>query len=350
MLETDVPAIPIGTEGALPPWGDLNTGGLKTLAYTKLPSQWSFELDDYARELQFRVWWFSTLYLINRHLWPRYNRRRTRWEGESTTFMRRLTEADLQLMLEIQHPAKEGRQFQKPLASDLRPPGIVTHHDLYSKEDQCDGANIFSNFAPYNRLADDKTLAAISSLCWTGDSTRQTPVAYLFKRALQRPRPMQMALHFGLSGFNYEEATSSLTPSMLSGHCIQGLLGVGTVIERFLDDGLLTPELRRTLPQWAVDIGDRRVLAGIHYPTDSLSSWVIFMRMADFVYNKARANEVKDLLREAITTKSYVYQEMIRFAATSDGAVYEEPLSLLEQSFKPVTLTDFEFQGDPAEF
>jgi len=350
MLDTEEPTIPLHAEDILPPWGDLDTGGKSTLASTALPLHWSFELDDTERERQFVRWWFHTLRSITRHLWPRYDRERRAWAGESVRFMTKLTEADLHLMLQIQHPHRGGRQFEKPPTSGLRPPGTVTHRHLFRLEDQNDGANMFDNYGVYNRNVDSTTLAAISNLCWAGDDTKQTPVAYLFKRVLERPRPMQMALRFGHHNFNYENATSSLTPSMCSGHCIQSLLSVGTVIERFLGDGLLTADLISTLPQWAVDIGDRRVLAGVHYPTDSLCSWVIFLQMADFVYDQPHAIEVKRLLGDAITTKSYIYQKIVEFARTAEGAIYQEPLDLLRSSFDPGPIPDIDPPCAPKDF
>ncbi len=350
MVETSVPSISICRDCALPAWGGLNNDGLSVLASSKLPAHWSFEFDGARRQRQFDRWWFHTLRLINRHLWPRYDRHQMKWEGESVVFMRPLTEADLRLSLRIQHPESGGRQFDKTITSTLRPPDNVTHKDLFEKEDKCDGSTMFSNFGEYDRQADDKLLAGVYTLCWAGDDTKQAPVIYLFKRVLQRPRPMQMALHFGIHNFGYEEATSSLTPSMCSGHCLQGLLCVGTVIERLLQDGVLTPELRRTLPQWAVDIGDRRVLAGVHYPTDSLCSWIIFLRMADFVFEKSQAKEVKELLGNAIVTKSYLYQEILRFADSADGQIYQEPLQLLKSSFEPQPIPEIDVPCAPADY
>src|ERR1035438_2089566 len=144
MPDTEEPTIPLHADDTLPPWGDLDTGGKSTLASTALPSHWSFELDDAGRERQFVRWWFHTLSLINRYLWPRYDRRRKVWAGESVRFMTELTQADLHLLLRIQHPRRGGRQFEKALTSALRPPGRVTHHDLFTLEDQNDGANMRS--------------------------------------------------------------------------------------------------------------------------------------------------------------------------------------------------------------
>ena len=94
---------------------------------------------------------------------------------------------------------------------------------------------------------------------------------------------MQMAIRFDVSDFRYHEAVTSLSPSMCSGHCLQSSVCVGGSIEAAIGVLNLTPEVKAALGQWAVDIGDRRVFAGVHFPSDNLCSWITFLRMADYV-------------------------------------------------------------------
>src|ERR1035441_7397329 len=126
---------------------------------------------------------------------------------------------------------------------------------------QEDGSGIFDSSSYYLGVADDQ-VKAFANLCWASDDNKQTPVSYRAQRRLQRPRAMQMALRWRRLQFEWEEATPSLTPSMCSGHCLQGLLGVGAVIERLIQDGHLD-DMGAALSRWAVDIGDRRVMAGV---------------------------------------------------------------------------------------
>jgi hypothetical protein len=70
-------------------------------------------------------------------------------------------------------------------------------------------------------------------------------------------------------------------------------------------------------------------LAGVHYPSDNLCSWLIFLHLANRVYTDQR---VKTALWSAITKQSYVYQE-IRAAAQGDPAhPYHPGLAALDQA------------------
>jgi hypothetical protein len=113
---------------------------------------------------------------------------------------------------------------------------------------------------------------------------------------------------------------------MISGHSLQGLIGVGAVMEQILQSGIpFNSDSWTALSQYAVDIGDRRVFAGIHYPSDNLSSWIVLMRLANFIY---RSHEVKSKLWSAITERSLVYRLIDNQKGTS---VYSAPLKLLRQ-------------------
>jgi hypothetical protein len=327
----EIPTISILDPKALPPWGGLYLGAVRLLKQVTFPPHWLRVLDDETRRQHFERWLAHTLRLINRHLWPSYDPKQCRWMGESVGFMHDLTEADLLLMLHIQHPASGGTEFDKNPESPLRSLSTSTHRDWFRQED---GSGIFDSSSYYLGVADDQ-VKAFANLCWASDDNKQTPVSYRVKRRLQRPRAMQMALRWRLLQFEWEEATTSLTPSMCSGHCLQGLLGVGAVIERLIQDGHLD-DMGAALSRWAVDIGDRRVMAGVHYPSDSLCSWVIFLRMAEFIFER---HEVKEMLAFAIK-ESYVYGQITRFAATKEGAVYMEPLSLLGDSFADCPIPD----------
>ena len=74
------------------------------------------------------------------------------------------------------------------------------------------------------------------------------------------------------------------------------------------------------LLQLAVDIGDRRVFAGIHYPSDAIASWIVVKTLADHVF---RNSEVKGLLLEAIKTRSEVYAKLSKIG------IYTPAMSLI---------------------
>jgi hypothetical protein len=65
---------------------------------------------------------------------------------------------------------------------------------------------------------------------------------------------------------------------MISGHCLEGCLAGAWLAWclQFDSQGLDHLDWRRVhkaLQQWSVDIGDRRVMAQVHYPSDNIGSW-----------------------------------------------------------------------------
>jgi len=159
---------------------------------------------------------------------------------------------------------------------------------------------------------------------------------YHIKALLQRPRPYQAALMIGYPHFINEVTQTGLTPSACGGHCVQGVLGIGGVYEYFIQSGVdLQEKSQDSLKLYAVDIGDRRVMAGIHYPSDNLSSWILFMNLADRVY---RNPKIKCWIWHAIRHRSFVYQTILKFVAkngaTPEGKALQRPLHHL-QSLAP---------------
>jgi len=304
----------------LPPYGFHNDEYLMRLARAIVPGDWrgapgSTQTPD-EQWIDCRT---KTLALIHEVLWPA--RVGGDWVGASAAFMNELTETDLQLMLDMQRR----KVFDQPIS----PPGATksspTHRQLFFVEDQ--GTVPFNQYDP---TLEFRLLNKIPFL-WTIGlpmKTAGSSVPLQFKVVLQRPRAYQTALLMGHDDFTYEQALSADTPSMCSGHCLQGTLVIGSVIERFLlDKEKLKPHDWHALEQWAVDVGDRRVLAGVHYPSDNLCSWLIAMRMADRVYRTA---EVRRKLWHGISTRSVIYQNIQRWVKLGYGDVYKPALLALQ--------------------
>jgi hypothetical protein len=74
------------------------------------------------------------------------------------------------------------------------------------------------------------------------------------------------------------------------------------------------------LGQFGVDIGDRRVFAGVHYPSDNMASWIMALRL---VKEEVPDQRVFRFLANAITTRSLVYQMLV----ASNEVVYQAGLS-----------------------
>lgn len=314
----------------LPPWGIQYNFVNDELGRVKRPGAWlsGREMSKAERIADYERWRNARLKEINEHLWPTYDPVEHRWTGPSVRWMRELTAVDLRLMVQIQHSG----HFQAYPDLDVQPSDPKTHVELFVMEDENGAANIWNGFGSYYP-AEDSLVSQISDICGTADESKEIPVNYWFKEKLQRPRPWQMALRFLKAPFVYYGATSAITPSMCSGHCFQSLVAVGAAIERFLDDDSGDPEeANRKLPKmvaalarWAVDIGDRRVMAGVHYPSDNICSWFLFLTIAEFIFHRP---EVRHHIARAIT-RSFVFQE-IQKHINNGGEVYGRPLSLIE--------------------
>jgi hypothetical protein len=320
------------------PWGILNVDRITAEKGIKVPADWLIGTNRTLQEKiqHFSGWREEILKLINAILWPRYNRDNEKWIGDSSTFMHELTKTDLALLGLLRHPVSGVSRFNRIPSSPLRSLDILAHEMLFEQED-APGA-IFGTFPAYDRTADTATATAIATLCARADFEKQDPVNFYFKNHLQRPRPMQMALRFGFLDFEYENAASSITPSMCSGHCLQGVLDVSGAIERLLQDfrGQMTVDKLTALGQWGVDIGDRRVLAGVHYPSDNVCSWLIFLRMADFVFVQPN---VKLIMGYAIQNLSYVFQQLQQWMKDGEGKVYGPALAELDRHLPPSGFT-----------
>lgn len=325
------PEISILGACAMPPWGLMNVDAQRDRAI-QVPSDWlpSPDATLQHRIEHFEMWFRETLETVNRVLWPSFDPARLVWVGESVEFMDSLTLADLNLMLEIQHPPSGLPRFNSLFRAPSRSLSLKFHRSLFHAED---GTGIFDSFPLYCHTAGDDLKNAMANLCTAGDFDKQAPVNFRFKTSLQRPRPMQLALRFGMNAFEYEPAATSISPSMCSGHCLQGVLEVAAALERLLDDKVtLSPDELLSIAQWGVDIGDRRVMAGVHYPGDNLCSWLIFLRMSAFVFHQPDAVRI---MAYGIRHLSFIYQEIHRWTAAGSTA-YAPALSVLDQTLDQV--------------
>jgi hypothetical protein len=318
------PPYGIMTNVSLKELGSKNLLGSPTDAFVPPHFQSLPNEDDLQRERRWLKFRDNLIAEMADVLWPVWNQQSRSWKGCAIDRMLELTRADLEILLLL-------RAGPRPLHLDAPPDSPVRilncppHSTFFAEED---AGKIFNSYAFYDRNLDGKNVSAsiFSDLFFTGLDAKCGSADLQFKQFFQRPRPFQMAFLMGETNFNLERATSSMTPSMISGHSLQGLIGVGAVMEQILQSGIpFDSDSWTALSQYAVDIGDRRVFAGIHYPSDNLSSWIVLMRLANFIY---RSHKVKSKLWTAITERSLVYRLIDNQKGTR---VYSAPLKLLRQ-------------------
>ena len=71
---------------------------------------------------------------------------------------------------------------------------------------------------------------------------------------------------------------------------------------------MLFRSTKNSLQQYATDFGDRRVFAGLHYPSDTLITWLICFMLVEYVVKPNEINDAKVFLKECIR-KSVVWSK-----------------------------------------
>jgi hypothetical protein len=167
-------------------------------------------------------------------------------------------------------------QLDLPVAANA-----ATHRMLFVAEDLSRPSlggfmNYIAQAAPQPLLRD------FDGLVGEGGGRRGFSAALELKLRMQRPRPYQTTLLLApAAAFEYEPAVTAVTPSLVSGHALQAAMALATVVVR------LEHQIQQKLPQALVEqmqrffihVGDRRVFAGVHYPSDNVSSWYTALRL-----------------------------------------------------------------------
>lgn len=252
-------------------------------------------------------WRGKVVDLIAQALWPRYDRA-TGWQGAATTRMLDLTRADFTLLQAL----RPVHQQQTPIGT-----GTTPHAVLMELED--DGDVTDDNGVVLKDRSLDKTLrlyltgladpAAVDHLAKTfirGLYFKSGSVDLQLKRSFQRPRAYQMAYLMGEDWFTHNHAKSAVSPALISGHCFQGALG--GVAAHYNSQTLNLPAAATTaLQRHTVDVGDRRVFAGVHYPSDNISSWITALLIAPLVCPDGSGGS---WLWQSVATHSAVYKAL----------------------------------------
>jgi hypothetical protein len=246
----------------------------------------------------YAAWLESLVDELASFLWPRY--RSGTWVGAAAATALDMTLADLDLLKKLRF------NIDQPIAS--RQTTTLTHRTLFEEEDTGKPGQRFDKYdqtAPADLV--EKLPDAILDAGLMASS-----ISLGLKQRLQRPRPYQVSFNRAIP-YTYLLATTAVTPSMVSGHCLEGSMAAAGTYVALKADIDVVPGAADYLQQYLIDIGDRRVFAGVHYPTDNIGSWFCDLRMCENVFG-ASAGIAKRFLWDAITKHSVV------FAAFRDAA------------------------------
>jgi hypothetical protein len=301
-----------------PPYGTINDHFLDAMnEHSSWPTNWiSPPGASVPISKQWSDWKDETLKIISRVLWPLRDPK-SGWHGESVRNMEALTRIDLELCRVLHGQLEENVGGTN-----------ITNRAMFETEDPSGG--IPGTLIPSYTSFPYRIAEKIPRIMSVSLDAKAAPAAPQLKAVIQRPRPYQTALLLGISNYRWLRATSADSPSMVCGHCYEGGLMVGGLMERLLIEGeTLNDRQWEALQQYAVDMGDRRVFAGVHYPSDNLSSWLMIMRIARHVFVRS---EVKDGLWRAISKQSQVYRAIQEASCTEEGKVYRPALEELEKA------------------
>lgn len=296
----------------LPPWGALSQEH-QVLANLGGPiPDWQGEAKDFYELFN------DVKAEIANHIWPEFDASSLTWRGDAADFAEEMTKVELQIAVE---------QIQKANVLDRLPD---TPHYNGSNEKK----NHLWHFRVEDELRADKDKQTPFEFSATGkpganfvfyddrvnpDSfnkafvtagARKIHTLFRFKPIFARTRAYQAAMILGITDYKWhlaEYAThAGLHPSIISGHSLQGILMNAAVMENWLDVIDIDSARWDALAQFAVDFGDRRVMAGVHHLTDNIASWVLALRLIPRSFR--HANKIEEFARFAITKKSLVYR------------------------------------------
>lgn len=252
---------------------------------------------------------------IATHIWPAYDYRRGKWKGAASEFAEAATKAELKIC--IDRFQRAGILERYPQACDSLPEPFRRNHLWHFRvEDGQEHQEPFldalasktsiNNYLYYDPSYDPDVFVSV----FLGQARRKIHGLFDFKPYFARPRPHQVASIYGLDKFQTRIAEigrhTGLHPALISGHSVQGILLSSLVLETWLDAGEPSRESTEQLGWYAVDLGDRRVFAGVHYPTDNIASWILSLRLIPRAYR--HTDKILSFALNAITQKSLVYQ------------------------------------------
>jgi PAP2 superfamily len=300
----------------LPPWGVMEEylQGQMRNSDRVIPPAWRLPDGSKPNAGQLEHWRAGLIAELAGLLWPTFDPTTLEW---SATPNERLIQVDFELLNvlkdKLDRPIGEGTYY--------------THRMLFKEEDN-ESKGFGLNYERYDAALPAYLRDSLPNILLNGFDRKLGSLHYQLKQAFQRPRAYQVA---AIRGWEYSGmwAKTGGTPSFISGHCLEGAIAGCSAFALF---GMTVDSVSvDILQQFCVDIGDRRVFAGVHYPSDNLGSWITALHLLPYVFDASVEQEVRAFLWGAIDSKSMVFAAIKDHIARDESSPYVPAVSRLRE-------------------
>lgn len=292
----------------LPPYGLFSLHHRALAARDEPMEDWLPHLNEAERLSEFLKWRAELRTELSKVIWPYLVRQgggvAPTWSGTNIDTARSIVGLELNLMINKFQGAGAKIKEPAPLVSD--PEFGDLHVNQFVVEDHPSQPAAI-NLRDYVSGLSEQQFSDTRSVVDQAYATKKLPGLFWFKNAFMRTRPYQASLILGRDEFENYPALSARHSSFYSGHCLEGVI-FSAAIEEFWRSkgGEYSSDQFDSLAQYAVDFGDRRVFAGVHYPSDNIGSWIMALQLAKRAFSEPE--QTFSFIRRAIVEKSAVYE------------------------------------------
>ena len=252
-------------DSRLPPYGCMNSTQAECETDPEYMIPMAFCIGDTAREKKWAAWVQSQAILLERCFGPIWGTQD--WSRKWETF----TRVDLNILSDL------STQKCWTQVISATPPVATTHSELFEDEDDGLSEKTVVKYCPAGSFRwNDLSVLVATKEKMVRDYVGTIHIT--LKRKFQRPRPHQAAAilltEADAKKIHFEGARSAATPAFISGHAFENGLSYLGILRALTASGASAAALG-ACAHMITDVGDRRVFAGVHYPSDSLASWLL---------------------------------------------------------------------------
>jgi PAP2 superfamily len=276
----------------LPPYGQINRDLLE-LVLNGRPGDWC-EPTNESKKL--RTWQVKLKRNLQDEIWPAYVR--GDWVGGAKKTASALLTEELKFM----------KRFRNLIDGyvDTEAHAFIKHISLFQNED----LHIGEKLDIYDEKVAtwfDQYRGKQTRTEWFDEECEKNYIAPIlhFKILFQRPRPYQCSMTLPFRDFVQEPSASFTTPSFPSGHCFQAIMMMLELYRRLQKAPATKHASGLGLARYAAHVGDRRVMAGLHFPTDNIASWYLAFELTKALYpdSEVLLKFVQNAVKESLVFK-----------------------------------------------